>query len=77
MPTTPLLGSQFVFRTFQEGQAKKLGEDVQLISQQLLAVLNNLARKEFFALIWEYRKQFKEDATCKFLCFFLLSKDHV
>lgn len=51
MPTSPLLGSQFVFTTSQEGQTEKLGEDVQLISQQLLAVLSNLARKGFFALI--------------------------
>lgn len=77
MPITPLLGSQFAFITFQEGQTEKLGEDVQLILQQLLAVLSNLARKGFFALIKEYRKQFKEDATCRFLCFFLLTKDHV
>lgn len=36
MPTILLLGSQFVFMTFQEGQAEKLcklHEDVQLISQ--------------------------------------------
>lgn len=61
---------------FQEYQVKKLSEDVQLISQWLLTDLNNLAREGFFALVYEYRKQFEEDATCKFLCFFLLSTDH-
>lgn len=39
--------------TFQEYQAEKLSEDVQLISQWLLAGLNNLAREGFFGInLW-------------------------
>lgn len=47
MPMNSLLGSQFAFMTFQEGQAGKLHKDVQLLSQQLLAVLSSWQGKDF------------------------------